>query len=46
MPDRKDDSTLLLDIRAAGEFLGLTEWQVRGLIANSELPVVRVGKKF
>ena len=40
------DSTLLLDIRRSAEVLGLTVWQVRGLIANAELPIVRIGNKF
>lgn len=38
--------TLLLDIPAAAAFLGLTAWQIRGIIASGELPVVKVGRKF
>lgn len=37
--------SLLLDIQDAGDFLGLTVWQVRGLVSEG-LPVVRVGRKF
>lgn len=40
------DSTLLLDIKGSSRVLGLTPWQVRGLIANSELPIVKIGNKF
>jgi excisionase family DNA binding protein len=36
----------LLDIRGAAALLGLTSWQIRGLISNKELPIVRVGSKF
>jgi excisionase family DNA binding protein len=36
----------LLDIRAAGQLLGLSYWQVYGLIKTRELPVVPVGTKF
>jgi excisionase family DNA binding protein len=39
-------STLLLDLPAASAVIGLTVWQLRGLITNGELPVVRVGKKL
>jgi excisionase family DNA binding protein len=38
--------SVLLDVCEAGNFLGLTRWQIRGLIASHELPVVRVGRKF
>lgn len=40
------DTAWLLDIRDAGEFLGLSAWQVRGLVSAGELRVVRVGRKF
>ena len=39
-------SGLLLSIPDAGQFLGLTAWTVRGLIADRKLPVVQVGRKF
>jgi excisionase family DNA binding protein len=39
-------SGLLLSIPDAGNFLGLTTWQVRALIADRKVPVVRVGRKF
>jgi excisionase family DNA binding protein len=38
--------SLLLDLKGAASFLGVTVWQVRGLIADKQLPVVRVGRKF
>ena len=37
---------LVLDIASAASFLGLTPWQVRGLIASKELSVLKVGRKF
>lgn len=38
--------SVLIDIRGAGKLLGLSPWQIRGLIAAKELPIVKVGKKF
>lgn len=38
--------TALLDIAGAGKFLGLTNWQIRGLLASGELRCVRVGRKI
>jgi excisionase family DNA binding protein len=38
--------TELLNLSAAGSLLGLTVWQLRGLIASRSLPVVQVGRKF
>jgi excisionase family DNA binding protein len=40
------DSSLLLDIPSAASFLGLTPWQIRGLVYNHELPRVMVGRKI
>ena len=40
------DISLLLDIRGAGQFLGLSPWQVRALISDGSLPIVKVGRKF
>jgi len=37
---------LLLDIPSASSALGVTVWQLRGLIANGDLPVVRIGRKL
>jgi excisionase family DNA binding protein len=39
-------NSLLLNFKQASPLLGLTEWQIRGLVAAGELPVVRVGKKL
>jgi excisionase family DNA binding protein len=39
-------SAELLALPDAAGMLGLTVWQVRGLIANRLLPVVQVGRKF
>ncbi len=39
-------TALLLDIRDAADFLGLSPWQVRGLISSGELHVVTVGRKL
>lgn len=38
--------SVLVDIRGAAALLGLTAWQVRGLISNQELKVVQVGRRF
>lgn len=38
--------TELLNLPDAGALLGLTIWQLRGLIAARSLPVVQVGRKF
>jgi excisionase family DNA binding protein len=39
-------ATELLNIPDAAGVLGLSVWQVRGLISNRLLPVVLVGRKF
>jgi hypothetical protein len=39
-------ASLLLNLPDASSVSGLTVWQLRGLIASGELPVVRVGKKL
>jgi excisionase family DNA binding protein len=39
-------SSLLLSLEDAAPVLGVTIWQLRGLIASKELPVVIVGRKF
>ena len=41
-----DTTSVLVDIRGASAILGLTPWQVRGLISNKELPIIVVGAKF
>ena len=38
--------SLLLDLKGAASFLGVTLWQLRGLVADKQLPIVRVGRKF
>ena len=38
--------SLLLDIKGAAAFLGLTPWQLRGLIVAGQLDVIRIGRKF
>jgi excisionase family DNA binding protein len=38
--------SLLVDIQGAAAVLGLSPWQIRGLISNRELSVVKVGRKF
>ena len=38
--------SLLLDLTTASSTAGLTVWQLRGLIVNGELPVVKVGRKL
>jgi excisionase family DNA binding protein len=39
-------SSLLLNLAQAAPLLGLTVWQLRGLISEGQLPVVRVGKRL
>ncbi len=39
-------NSLLLNLAQASPVVGLTTWQLRGLIANGELPVVKVGRKL
>lgn len=41
---QKPNTTELLNVRDAGALLGLTIWQVRGLIANHSLAIVKVGR--
>lgn len=41
-----ESAPTLLDIRAAGQLLGLSYWQTYGLIKAGEIPVVEVGGKF
>jgi excisionase family DNA binding protein len=43
---KAEEVTHLLDIAGAGKLLGLTSWQIRGLLANGELRCVRVGRKI
>ena len=38
--------SLLLSFKQASPLLGLTEWQIRGLVANGDLRCVRVGKRL
>jgi hypothetical protein len=37
---------ILDDFESASKFLGLTVWQLRGLVANGDLAVITVGRKF
>jgi excisionase family DNA binding protein len=39
-------STELLNVSEAGSLLGLTVWQIRGLISARQIPIVQVGRKF
>ena len=39
-------SAHLCDIAGASRFLGLTSWQIRGLLANGELKCLRIGRKL
>jgi excisionase family DNA binding protein len=45
-PSAVNSSSLLLNLPAASSVVGLTTWQLRGLISNGEIPVVRVGRKL
>jgi excisionase family DNA binding protein len=44
--EQKVDTTQLLDVAGAGKFLGLTSWQIRGLLASGEIRCIRVGRKI
>lgn len=37
---------VLLSVLEASQFLGLTVWQIRGLIRDRKLAVVQVGRAF
>jgi excisionase family DNA binding protein len=39
-------ASALVDIRGAGQILGLSYWQVYNLIREGELPVITVGVKL
>lgn len=41
-----NSNSLLLNLPSASAVVGLTVWQLRGLIANDEIPVIRIGKKL
>jgi excisionase family DNA binding protein len=41
-----NSSSLLLNLVEASPVVGLTVWQIRGLIASGELPVVKVGRRL
>jgi hypothetical protein len=45
-PPERSNPNRLLKLKEAGDEVGLTIWQIRGLIATQQLPVVRVGRKF
>jgi hypothetical protein len=45
-PASANPNSLLLNLPAASSVVGLTTWQLRGLVANGELPVVKVGRKL
>lgn len=36
----------LLDVTGAGEYLGLTESQVRGLVERRQIPFMKVGRSL
>jgi excisionase family DNA binding protein len=40
------DISILLDLPRASSAVGVTVWQLRGLIASGEIPVVKVGRKL
>jgi hypothetical protein len=37
---------LLLDMRAASEFIGLTYWKFYALVKSKTIPVVEINNKF
>jgi excisionase family DNA binding protein len=46
VPSIPSDVSILLDLRRASSAVGVTVWQLRGLIASGEIPVVKVGRKL
>jgi hypothetical protein len=36
----REGNSLLVDIQGAANFLGLSNWQIRGLVTSGELKVV------
>ena len=48
MPEPKNSKTepLLLDMRAAAEFVGLTYWKFYALVKSRTIPVVEINNKF
>lgn len=38
--------TSLLDLRAAAKEIGITYWQIYGLVQAGDLPVIDIGGKF
>jgi excisionase family DNA binding protein len=45
-PAAINSNSLLLNLSTAAPVVGLTVWQLRGLIANGEILVVKVGRKL
>jgi excisionase family DNA binding protein len=45
IPTPKSDS-LLVTVPEAASLAGLTVWQIRGLIATRQLPIVKIGRRF
>jgi excisionase family DNA binding protein len=39
-------NSVLLSVKAAGEFLGISPWTVRSLIWANQLDVVTLGRKY
>ena len=46
IPPESSNPNQLLNLPRAAKEIGLTVWQLRGLISSQQLPVVRVGRKF
>jgi len=46
MTAHQNQSSLLLDLKDAAPVIGLTVWQIRGLVASGDLPIVMVGRKI
>lgn len=46
IPAAPPAQALLLNLFDASPVIGLTVWQLRGLIASGKLPVVKVGRKL
>jgi excisionase family DNA binding protein len=46
MENAPPEVSILLDLTKASTACGLTVWQLRGLIAQGSLPVVKVGRKL
>lgn len=44
--ESRSHEPILDDYDSGAALLGITVWQLRGLVANGEIPVIKIGRKF